>query len=97
MKQIDQGSTKTKAEIKKLAKKGDVKNAKILAREVVRASKQKNRLAVSKARLNSIGMQLQHQLGKSIVRTAQSCVSRTRKTNPVKLYYGIAFEQRCTR
>ncbi len=64
MRQIDQGSTKTKAEIKKLAKKGDVKNAKILAREVVRASKQKNRLAVSKARLNSIHMQLQHQLGK---------------------------------
>lgn len=64
MRQIDQGSTKTKAEIKKLAKKGDVKNAKILAREVVRANKQKNRLAVSKARLNSIHMQLQHQLGK---------------------------------
>lgn len=62
MRQIDQGSTKTKAEIKKLAKKGDVKNAKILAREVVRANKQKNRLAVSKARLNSINMQLQHQL-----------------------------------
>ncbi|GAC96474.1 hypothetical protein PHSY_004054 [Pseudozyma hubeiensis SY62] len=62
MRQIDQGSTKTKAEIKKLAKKGDVKNAKILAREVVRAQKQKNRLAVSKARLNSINMQLQHQL-----------------------------------
>lgn len=65
MRQIDTGSTKTKAEIKKLAKKGDVKNAKILAREVVRANKQKNRLAVSKARLNSINMQLQHQLGKS--------------------------------
>ncbi|SOV04221.1 related to VPS24 - endosomal Vps protein complex subunit [Ustilago sp. UG-2017a] len=62
MRQIDQGSTKTKAEIKKLAKKGDVKNAKILTREVVRAQKQKNRLAVSKARLNSIHMQLQHQL-----------------------------------
>ena len=66
MRQIDQGSIKTKAEIKKLAKKGDVKNAKILAREVVRANKQKNRLAVSKARLNSINMQLQHQLGKRL-------------------------------
>ncbi|SNX83395.1 related to VPS24 - endosomal Vps protein complex subunit [Melanopsichium pennsylvanicum] len=62
MRQIDQSSSKTKSEIKKLAKKGDVKNAKILAREVVRAQKQKNRLAVSKARLNSIHMQLQHQL-----------------------------------
>lgn len=64
MRQIEQSSSKTKAEIKKLAKKGDVKNAKVLAREVVRAQKQKNRLAVSKARLNSIHMQLQHQLGK---------------------------------
>lgn len=50
-------------EVKKLAKKGDVKSAKILAREVVRSNKQKTRLTVSKARLNSIGMQLQHQLG----------------------------------
>ncbi|PWN52002.1 hypothetical protein IE53DRAFT_26003 [Violaceomyces palustris] len=62
MRQIDQGSAKAKAEIKRLAKKGDVKNAKVLAREVVRSNKQKNRLATSKARMNSIGMQLQHQL-----------------------------------
>ncbi|KAN0063351.1 Vacuolar protein-sorting-associated protein 24 [Thecaphora frezii] len=62
MRQIEQGSNKTKMEIKKLAKKGDIKNAKVLAREVVRAAKQKDRLALSKARLNSINMQLQHQL-----------------------------------
>jgi charged multivesicular body protein 3 len=65
VRQIDGATNKAKAEIKKLAKKGDVKSAKILAREVVRSNKQKNRLTVSKARLNSIGMQLQHQLGES--------------------------------
>ncbi|UZJ56127.1 hypothetical protein CBS101457_005447 [Exobasidium rhododendri] len=62
VRQIDAATNKAKSEIKKLAKKGDVKSAKILAREVVRSNKQKNRLTVSKARLNSIGMQLQHQL-----------------------------------
>lgn len=79
MRQIDQSSSKTKAEIKKLAKKGDVKNAKVLAREVVRAQKQKNRLAVSKARLNSIHMQLQHQLGKFASNQVQPlCPERAR-------------------
>lgn len=66
IKQIDAATNKAKAEVKKLAKKGDVKSAKILAREVVRSNKQKNRLTTSKARLNSIGMQLQHQLGESL-------------------------------
>ena len=49
--------------MKQLANKGDVKNARILAREVVRSHKQKDRLTVSKARLGSIGHQLQQQLG----------------------------------
>ncbi|KDN46780.1 hypothetical protein K437DRAFT_256056 [Tilletiaria anomala UBC 951] len=62
MRQIDAASSKAKAEVKRLAKKGDVKSARILAREIVRTHKQRDRLAVSKARLNSIGMQLQHQL-----------------------------------
>ncbi len=65
MRQIDAASSKAKAEVKRLAKKGDVKSARILAREIVRTKKQKERLATSKARLNSIGMQLQHQLGAS--------------------------------
>lgn len=62
MRQIDGAANKAKAEVKRLAKKGDVKSARILAREVVRSQKQKNRLALSKARMNSINMQLQHQL-----------------------------------
>ena len=49
--------------MKQLANKGDVKSAKILAREIVRCNKQKDRLSVSKARLGSIGQQLQQQLG----------------------------------
>lgn len=59
---IDSGVTKAKAEVKRLAKKGDVKSAKILAREIVRSNAQRNRLTTSKARLNSIGLQLNHQL-----------------------------------
>lgn len=49
--------------MKQLATKGDVKNARILAREVVRSTKQKDRLSVSKARLGSINNQLSQQLG----------------------------------
>lgn len=59
---IDSGVTKAKNEVKRLAKKGDVKSAKILAREIVRSNAQRNRLTTSKARLNSIGLQLNHQL-----------------------------------
>lgn len=54
---------KTKQQVKQLATKGDAKNARILAREVVRANKQIDRLSVSKARIGSINTQLQNQLG----------------------------------
>lgn len=54
---------KTRKELKVLAKRGDAKNARILAREVVRSNRMKDRLSVSKARLGSIGIQLQNQLG----------------------------------
>lgn len=53
----------TKKELKVLAKRGDVKNARLLAKEVVRSHKVQDRLSVSKARLGSIGIQLQNQLG----------------------------------
>ena len=61
--QLDQATTKARQSVKSLATKGDVKNARILAREVVRSNKQKDRLSVSKARLGSINNQLQQQLG----------------------------------
>lgn len=55
--------SKARASVKQLALKGDVKSARILAKEVVRSEKQKQKLHTSKARLGSIGIQLSHQLG----------------------------------
>ena len=60
---LDAASRSAKATVKQLAAKGDVKSARILAKEVVRSDKQKNKLYVSKARLGSIGVQLNQQLG----------------------------------
>lgn len=54
-------------ELKALAKKNDVKSARILAKEIVRANKQRDRMQSTKARINSVDMQLQHQLGRSAV------------------------------
>ncbi|TRM64197.1 Snf7-domain-containing protein [Schizophyllum amplum] len=62
MHQLDVRSKDAKKTVKQLATKGDVKSAKILAREVVRVDKQKDRMSVSKARLGSISYQLQQQL-----------------------------------
>lgn len=63
IRQLDTASNKVKTEVRKLAQKGDTRNAKLLARELVRSNKQKDRLHTSQARLNSINMQLSHQLG----------------------------------
>lgn len=54
---------KAKTQVKQLAKNGDAKNAKMLAKEVVRSNKQKDRLSVSKAQLGSINTHLVQQLG----------------------------------
>ncbi|KAH8929680.1 hypothetical protein BT69DRAFT_1345715 [Atractiella rhizophila] len=62
IRQIDSAQATTRGQLKQLANKGDVKNAKILAREVVRSNKQKDKMYTSKAMLNSIDMQLTHQL-----------------------------------
>lgn len=61
--QLDNATSKVRQDVKKLATKGDTKSARILAREVVRSNKQKDRLSVSKARLGSIDIQLQQQMG----------------------------------
>jgi charged multivesicular body protein 3 len=61
--QLDIATNKARQSVRQLAAKGDVKSARILAKEVVRSNKQKDRLSVSKARLGSIGHQLQQQLG----------------------------------
>ncbi|CAE6394781.1 unnamed protein product [Rhizoctonia solani] len=62
IRQLDTATAKARTTVKQLATKGDVKSARILAKEVVRSNKQKDRLHVSKARLGSIGVQLQHQM-----------------------------------
>lgn len=58
-------TSKARQSVKQYAAKGDLKSARILAREIVRSDKQKDRLSVSKARLGSIGNQLQQQMGES--------------------------------
>ncbi|KAH9844294.1 vacuolar sorting protein Vps24 [Rhodofomes roseus] len=62
MRQLDTATNKARATVKQLAGKGDVKSARILAKEVVRSDKQKDRLSVSKARLGSINNQLMQQM-----------------------------------
>lgn len=65
--QLDRATLKSRTELKTLAKKNDVKSARILAKEIVRANKQRDRLHSTKARINSVDMQLQHQLGRLLL------------------------------
>lgn len=67
IRQIDQAVSRVKADIKRLTRKGDTRNAIVLAKEVVRSSKHRTRLITSKAQLNSIALQLQQQLCTSLV------------------------------
>lgn len=60
---IDTEEAKVKRSIKQVAKKGDTKNCKMLAKELIRSRRHKDRLYTSKAQMNSIIMQLEHQLG----------------------------------
>ncbi|KAJ6539398.1 Snf7-domain-containing protein [Mycena capillaripes] len=62
MRQLDAATKQARQQVKQHAARGDVKSARILAREVVRSDKQKDRLSVSKARLGSIGTQLTQQM-----------------------------------
>lgn len=63
---IEAEEMKAKKMVKQMAKKGDIRTCKILAKELVRSRRQKDRIVTSKAQLNSISMQLQHQLCKSV-------------------------------
>lgn len=59
---MGQAETKTKQQIRALAKKGDTQNCKFLAKEMIRARKSRNRMESSKATLNSVSMQLNEQM-----------------------------------
>ncbi len=76
MLQLDTATNKVRQSVKQLATKGDVKSARILAREVVRSNRQKDRLSVSKARLGSISNQLSQQLGENLFRFYCSVLMR---------------------
>lgn len=60
---IAREETKVKNEIRKLANKGDMENATVLTRELLRSRKQVVRIHTSIAQLNSVRMQLQQNLG----------------------------------
>jgi charged multivesicular body protein 3 len=62
VRKIDQEEVKTKKFIKDAAKRGDSKSCKMLASEIIKARKQKEKLMISKAQLSSLGMQMQQQL-----------------------------------
>jgi len=59
---IEREELKVKREIKAAAKRGDLSSAKTLAKELVRSKKAKERIAMSKAQLNSVQMQLSQNL-----------------------------------
>ncbi|KAL1924264.1 uncharacterized protein VTP21DRAFT_7299 [Calcarisporiella thermophila] len=59
---IEREEVKVRQTLKTLAKKNDVRSCRMLAKEIIRTRKQKDRLYTSKAQLNSILMQLQHQM-----------------------------------
>jgi charged multivesicular body protein 3 len=58
---IEQEELKVKRSLKEAAKKGDKTICTMLAKEIVRSRKAKDRIHTSKAQLNSVGMQLQQQ------------------------------------
>ncbi|KAI8575696.1 hypothetical protein K450DRAFT_260365 [Umbelopsis ramanniana AG] len=62
IRQIEREEAKVKQGIKAVAKRGDVKSCKSLAKELIRSRKHVDRLHTSKAQLNSVSMQLNHQL-----------------------------------
>eukprot|EP01111_Echinosteliopsis_oligospora_P014957 TRINITY_DN5767_c0_g1_i3.p1 TRINITY_DN5767_c0_g1~~TRINITY_DN5767_c0_g1_i3.p1 ORF type:complete len:204 (+),score=72.86 TRINITY_DN5767_c0_g1_i3:57-668(+) len=71
---IEREEKKVITSIKQLAKAGDRKSAQILAKELLKSKKAKERLYESRATLNSISMQLQQQL--SMLRIA-GCMQKS--------------------
>ena len=59
---IETEEVKVTRNIKERMKKGDKESAKVLAKELVRSRKAKERMYESKAQLNSVAMQLQQNL-----------------------------------
>ncbi|KAI8853380.1 Snf7-domain-containing protein [Chytridium lagenaria] len=81
---IESEEIKVKRNIKQAAKRNDVASCKLLAREVVRSRKAKDRLHTSKAQLNSLVMQLQNQLA-----AAKVTGTLKKSTEVMKLVNGL--------
>ncbi|KAJ1550133.1 Charged multivesicular body protein 3, partial [Nowakowskiella sp. JEL0078] len=81
---IDIEETKVKKTMKQAAKKGDKTVCIMLAKEIVRSRKAKDRLYTSKAQLNSIGMHLQQNLA-----TVKLAGSLKKSTEIMKLVSGL--------
>jgi len=64
---IQREEDKVKRSIKAAAKRGDIGNAKTLAKEIVRSRKAVNRLHTSKAQMNSVMMQMENQMAQQKV------------------------------
>ncbi|KAI9094616.1 Snf7-domain-containing protein [Phlyctochytrium arcticum] len=62
MRGIDAEQMKVKRALKVAAKRNDTASCKLLAKEIVRSRKARDRLYTSKAQLNSLTMQMQHQM-----------------------------------
>ena len=63
IKGIQREEQKVVRQIKDAAKKGNMEAAKILAKEMVQSHRAVNKIYASKAQLNSVSMQMDHQLG----------------------------------
>jgi charged multivesicular body protein 3 len=59
---IDQEQVKAKKLIKQAAKRNDMKSCQVLAKEIVKSGRAKDRIITSKAQLNSLVMNMQQQL-----------------------------------
>lgn len=55
---LSTSESKTRTMVKAAAKRNDIQSARILAKELYKAKKQKERLHKSKAQLNSVGLQV---------------------------------------
>jgi len=62
IKNIEREEEKVKKEIKLAAKGGNIKGAQLLAKEIVRSHKAKDRMYLTRTQLNSVQMELQNQV-----------------------------------
>eukprot|EP00397_Hematodinium_sp_SG-2012_P030061 GEMP01031811.1.p1 GENE.GEMP01031811.1~~GEMP01031811.1.p1 ORF type:complete len:220 (+),score=54.60 GEMP01031811.1:102-761(+) len=72
---IEREEEKVKREIKAAAKQGNMKGAKLLAKEIVRSQKAKQRMYTTRAQLNSVQMELTNQV--ATMKLADSLKSST--------------------